>query len=100
MVPDTYHPLEAGFESWTEFVRKTVPSDRLLEFDVRQGWKPLCDFLGKPVPDGAFPHINDRAVVDVIVNVFVAITWIWPLLFALPLVVAYFLICNVFMGGK
>ena len=107
-IPTNNHPekyddiptLEAGFESWTEFVRKTVPSDRLLEFDVRQGWKPLCDFLGEPVPDGAFPHINDRAVVDVIVKVFVAITWIWPLLFAMPLLVAYFLIRNCLRGRK
>ena len=23
---------------------------RLLEFELRQGWEPLCEFLGKPVP--------------------------------------------------
>ena len=99
-VPTNYHPekyddiptLEAGFEAWTEFVRKTVPPEKLLEFDVRQGWKPLCEFLGEPVPDGPFPHINDRVVVDTIVKVFVVFTWIWPLVAALPLVVVYFFV--------
>ncbi|KAJ9615128.1 hypothetical protein H2200_001202 [Cladophialophora chaetospira] len=33
---------------------------RLLNFDLKQGWKPLCDFLGKPVPNEPFPHENDK----------------------------------------
>lgn len=41
-------------------VQETVPSDRLLVFDVKQGWEPLCAFLGVPVPEGeSFPHVND-----------------------------------------
>ncbi len=35
--------------------------DRLLVFEVSQGWQPLCDFLGVPVPAGPFPHLNDSA---------------------------------------
>jgi len=35
--------------------------DRLLVFEVTEGWKPLCAFLGVPVPDEPFPHVNDRA---------------------------------------
>jgi hypothetical protein len=42
-------------------VRERVPADRLLEFDVREGWEPLCDFLGAAVPAGPFPHLNDTA---------------------------------------
>lgn len=99
-VPTNYHPelyddvptLEAGFEAWNDYVRRTVPPERLLEFDVRQGWGPLCEFLGEPVPGGAFPHINDRVVVDVIVKVFVAITWVWPVLLALPFLAIYLLV--------
>lgn len=99
-VPTNNHPelyndiptLEAGFEAWSDYVKKTVPAEKLLVFDVRQGWGPLCDFLGEPIPEGSFPHINDRIVVDVIVKVFVALTWIWPLVFALPLLVAYFIV--------
>jgi len=37
------------------------PQEKLLEFSVQDGWVPLCDFLGVPVPSGAFPHVNDSA---------------------------------------
>ncbi|MCA9689378.1 MAG: sulfotransferase family protein [Myxococcales bacterium] len=42
-------------------VRSHVPRERLLEFDVKQGWAPLCAFLGVAAPDGPFPRANDRA---------------------------------------
>ena len=42
-----------------ERVRRTIPRDRLLVYEVVQGWEPLCEFLGKPVPDQAFPRTND-----------------------------------------
>ncbi|HMD52509.1 MAG TPA: sulfotransferase [Solirubrobacteraceae bacterium] len=44
-----------------EQVRRTIPSDRLLEWSVAEGWEPLCEFLGLPVPDVPFPHVNDRS---------------------------------------
>ncbi|HEV7963133.1 MAG TPA: sulfotransferase [Actinoplanes sp.] len=49
------------FEEHNAAVRKAVPADRLLEYTVGSGWKPLCDFLGKPVPDEEFPRLNDTA---------------------------------------
>jgi len=39
-------------------VRKAVPADQLLEYNVSQGWEPLCEFLGKPVPDEPFPNVD------------------------------------------
>jgi hypothetical protein len=45
-----------------EEVRRRVPADRLLVFEARQGWEPLCDFLGVPVPAGSYPHLNERSV--------------------------------------
>ncbi|MFI7546863.1 sulfotransferase family protein [Actinoplanes sp. NPDC049599] len=42
-------------------VRAEIPADRLLEFEVSDGWPPLCDFLGVPVPDVPFPRTNDGA---------------------------------------
>jgi len=89
---DHVHTLEAGFEAWVDYVKKTVPAERLLVFDVRQGWGPLCDFLDVPRPEGPFPHVNDRVVIDVIIKVFVALTWVWPVVFALPLLLVYFLV--------
>jgi hypothetical protein len=34
------------------------PADKLLVFDVAEGWEPLCAFLEVPVPDGEFPRSN------------------------------------------
>ncbi len=43
-------------------VEATIPPERLLVFDVKQGWGPLGAFLGVPIPDGEpFPHVNDAA---------------------------------------
>jgi hypothetical protein len=33
--------------------------DGFLEFNVKEGWGPLCEFLGVPVPDAPFPRVND-----------------------------------------
>lgn len=49
------------FNKWNDEVRRSVPKDRLLEFRVQDGWKPLCDFLNMPVPDIPFPHLNDTS---------------------------------------
>jgi len=48
-------------ERHTEKVRASIPANRLLVFDVREGWAPLCAFLGVRVPTVAFPHVNRRA---------------------------------------
>ena len=42
-------------------VKATVPEGRLLVFDVREGWEPLCNFLEAPLPDEDFPQTNNRA---------------------------------------
>jgi len=40
-------------------VQRTVAPDRLLVWQASDGWKPLCEFLGAPVPDAPFPRVND-----------------------------------------
>ena len=45
------------FNSWKNYVINTVPEDRLLIFEARQGWKPLCDFLELPIPNTNFPNV-------------------------------------------
>jgi hypothetical protein len=42
-------------------VRAQVPASQLLMFDVADGWPSLCAFLGVPVPDEPFPHLNQTA---------------------------------------
>jgi len=50
----------AAFNRHIEEVKRTVPEDQLLVFNVMDGWKPLCDFLDKPIPAEPFPHRNRR----------------------------------------
>jgi len=40
-----------------------MPSSKLLVFDVRDGWEPLCDFLGVPTPRDEFPNVNNATAV-------------------------------------
>ncbi|WP_323801496.1 sulfotransferase family protein [Parasphingorhabdus sp.] len=49
------------FRDYTKQVKADIPADRLLIFEVKDGWEPLCAFLGKEVPDTDFPHVNDSA---------------------------------------
>ncbi|MEV4219056.1 sulfotransferase family protein [Nonomuraea sp. NPDC049725] len=49
----------AAFERHVDKARASLPADRLLVFDVREGWEPLCRFLRRDVPDEPFPHLND-----------------------------------------
>ncbi|KAI7157543.1 hypothetical protein KC349_g5539 [Hortaea werneckii] len=50
-----------------ERVRTLVPQNNLLIFNVKDGWMPLCDFLGLPVPvaqePGDFPRVNEGQAV-------------------------------------
>ena len=48
------------FERHIEEVKKTIPAERLLVYEVKDGWEPLCGFVGRSVPDFDFPHVNSR----------------------------------------
>ena len=41
-------------------VKAYVPADKLLVYDVSEGWGPLCRFLGVPEPNEALPHLNKK----------------------------------------
>jgi hypothetical protein len=43
-----------------EEVKRTVPPERLLVWEVTDGWGPLCEFLEVDAPDGPLPHANER----------------------------------------
>ena len=57
---DKDHAIEV-FNRHNEAVQRRVPKERLLVYEVKQGWGPLCEFLGVEVPDKPFPHLNDTA---------------------------------------
>lgn len=46
------------FRRWNETVIAQAPPERLLVFEAKQGWAPLCAFLGVPVPDIPYPRVN------------------------------------------
>jgi len=49
------------FNKHNEDAKAGIPANRLLVFEVSQGWEPLCKFLGVEVPNKPFPHVNDAA---------------------------------------
>ena len=50
--------LLAGYREHNQRVVNAISREKLLTFEVTQGWKPLCDFLGKEVPASPFPRLN------------------------------------------
>lgn len=47
-----------------EYLERVVPRDKLRLYRVEEEWGPLCEILGKDVPDEAFPRVNDGKVVE------------------------------------
>lgn len=41
-------------------VMAEVPAERLLVWQISEGWEPICERLGLPVPDIPFPRSNTR----------------------------------------
>lgn len=58
-----YESLKQGrgeefFNEYIKSIKSKVPTERLIEFNVKAGWEPLCRELGVPQPDISFPCIN------------------------------------------
>lgn len=56
-VEDKEHAIDI-YLAHNAYVKKQAPPDRLLVFEASEGWEPLCDFLGAPVPDEPYPRVN------------------------------------------
>ncbi|MFT4039944.1 MAG: sulfotransferase [Thermomicrobiales bacterium] len=52
---------ETVFRQHNAAVQAAIAPERLLVFEMREGWAPLCAFLGEPIPDEPFPNTNDVA---------------------------------------
>ncbi len=46
------------YNAHVERVKATIPKSRLLVFEAKQGWRPLCEFLGVDVPAEPYPRVN------------------------------------------
>jgi hypothetical protein len=55
---DDRNAMVAAFEAHNDSVRAGVPSERLLEWTASDGWDPICERLGVPVPAEPFPLTN------------------------------------------
>uniref|UniRef100_A0A0D2YKP1 NAD dependent epimerase/dehydratase n=1 Tax=Fusarium oxysporum (strain Fo5176) TaxID=660025 RepID=A0A0D2YKP1_FUSOF len=52
--------LRDVYDEHHAMLRERVSPENLLEFDVVEGWEPLCQFLDVGVPETEFPRVNDR----------------------------------------
>ncbi|EJU05218.1 hypothetical protein DACRYDRAFT_113397 [Dacryopinax primogenitus] len=57
-----------AYKKHNDWVRSIVPKEKLLEFNVKEGWEPLCKFLEVEVPDVPFPRTNDTAFINKQIN--------------------------------
>ena len=60
------------FNEHIEDVKRSIPASRLLVFNVKEGWGPLCDFLELPEPDTELPYVNDTEAMKAFVNKIIA----------------------------
>ncbi|CAK0871474.1 unnamed protein product [Prorocentrum cordatum] len=81
------HPpewLQEQYAAHNRRVRASVPAGSLLEFNVKEGWGPLCAFLSVPVPDRPFPRVNDSAFLNRAKMLLYIVCYSWiPCLFLL-----------------
>eukprot|EP00438_Fugacium_kawagutii_P023248 Skav204752 [mRNA] locus=scaffold1013:176568:179237:- [translate_table: standard] len=59
---DTQDCLD-GFDLHIQRLKEAVPPDSLLIYNIREGWDPLCHFLGVPVPDFSFPREDSYSMI-------------------------------------
>jgi hypothetical protein len=81
-VTDSYNK----HNQWVREVAKRNGKE-LLEWQPQNGWEPICEFLGKPVPDKKFPHLNDKLEIRKVKHFLIARGLAaWGLLFLVPTV--------------
>lgn len=88
---DRAHAIQV-FKNHIEDVKRSIPPERLLIHEAKEGWEPLCAFLGKPVPDIPYPKVNEANEIKRMISIFI---WVgrapWILLAATVLIFALML---------
>ncbi|MEO2172991.1 MAG: sulfotransferase family protein [bacterium] len=64
------------FNKHIEDVKQIIPAERLLIHTASEGWQPLCDFLGKPLPDLPYPRVNEAKELKRAVIVLKILRWV------------------------
>lgn len=81
----------ACFQRHSEEVCAEIEDERLLVYDVKDGWEPLCRFLGRPIPDTPFPRTNSRRSLRAAVWAIRGVKW---LIIVIPLLTAAVLLAR------
>jgi len=65
-------------------IQRAIAPERLLTFNAREGWGPLCRFLGKPLPSFPYPHVNEAEGLARLEYGLAFIVITWPAWITLP----------------
>lgn len=71
----------AAYERWVAHVKNVVPAKQLLVFSVKEGWRPVCSFLGvvdQTLCSGMFPRVNEAADMKAWLKGFHMVAECWP----------------------
>lgn len=69
---------ESAVKFWEDHVKDVmehVPREKLLVWNVKEGWGPLCKFLDVPVPDAPFPRLNETREIQNLINTWKVSSW-------------------------
>ncbi|KAJ7751981.1 efflux pump antibiotic resistance protein [Mycena metata] len=85
---------KARYLAHYEAIRRLVPKNRLLEYDVKEGWEPLAAFLEKEAPATAFPSVNTKEdILQYFATLRRALLWRWTKKLAGPLAIMALAVC-------
>jgi hypothetical protein len=76
------------YDAHNQWVREAAAKRgrEVLEWEPTHGWEPICKFLGKPIPDAPFPHLNDeKTIKNVIAILTVRGMFAWVVAAAVPI---------------
>ena len=86
---DKLYALEV-FERHNEEVERRVPKERLLVYEVKEGWGPLCEFLGVEAPAKPFPRFHGAAETRRVIRAVHVFSVVMPTTLALLVGIAAF----------
>jgi len=96
-----YHrdPIEfaKAYNAWIEEVRRSVPADRLMEYNFTQGWEPFSKMFNVEKPSDAFPTVDEEESTTWFPYVLSIMGWLTMLL---PITVGLWLLSKLFSGGS
>ena len=73
--------LEKVYEGWVARVKRDVPPGQLLLHNAKQGWPPICKFLGlegDACPATPYPHSNAGMYLGTVFDALELLADAWP----------------------